>query len=80
MKDNLKEIRRVKYPIWGERKLTGNLTYLGESIRVEMLVNYKTLTRFREEKDIFYDNNIFYMADNIQIINEDCFKIVLISK
>ena len=79
MKDNIREIRRTISPVFGNRNINGNVKCLGKYEIIDLIINYEVLKEWKkDDHNIFYDNDYYYMSDDIKIINQDWFKVELI--
>lgn len=81
MKDLIREIERTTIPVLGDRDVNGTAKCLGKYDVIDLIINYEIFKEWKEDKlNVFYDNNYYYMSDDINVINQDWFEVKLIQK
>lgn len=81
MKDLIREIERTTIPVLGDRDVNGTAKCLGKYDVIDLIINYEIFKEWKKNNlNIFYDNNYYYMPDNIKVINQDWFEVKLVQK
>lgn len=81
MKNLIREIERTTVPVLGDRDINGSAKCLGKYDVIDLIINYEIFKEWKKNNlNIFYDNNYYYMLDNIKVINQDWFEVKLVQK